>query len=269
VTQPDLRHDPQSGRWTAIAPARQGRPGAEHTDDATCPFCAGNEHLTPPETLRLGDGPTGWAVRVVPNLYPALERQEVVVHGPTHVDSIADVPDPTLDLVAEAWKRRAQDVGGNCFAFLNEGDAGGASQRHSHSQLAWLPEARDGGTLPPYVPVLEQDGLLLACQAAARGAYDSFIAPLSPERSGLGSELLAPAIRLLAASIRRLRRLIEPDLPLNAWLLDGDPWRLELLPRLSRLAGLELGANVYVTPIAPEDAARALAGLERAVEQQP
>lgn len=263
MTSPDLRHDPQSGRWSAVAPARELRPGAEHTNDATCPFCAGNEHLTPPETLRLGDGPTGWAVRVVPNLYPALERQEVVVHGPGNVSSIAEVPDATLDLVAEAWQRRARDVGGNCFAFLNEGDAAGASQRHSHSQLAWLPEPRDGGVLPPHVPVLEDNGLLFACQEAARGPYDSFIAPHLRERSGLASELLAPALRLLAAAVRRLHGLMEPDLPLNAWLLDGDPWRLELLPRVSRLAGLELGANVYVTPLAPEDEARRLEGFRR------
>ena len=92
-----------------------------------------------------------------------------------------------------------------------------------------------------------------------------FIAPLRPERSGLESELLAPAVRLLAAAVRRLHELMGPDLPLNAWLLDGDPWRLELLPRVSRLAGLELGANVYVTSVAPEDAARALAALRHAV----
>jgi UDPglucose--hexose-1-phosphate uridylyltransferase len=265
VTSADLRHDPASGRWSAVAPGRQLRPGAEHTTDANCPFCAGNEHMTPPETLRLGDGPTGWAVRVVPNLYPALERQEVVVQGPVHVASIADVADPTLGLVAEAWQSRAQDVGGNCFAFLNEGEAAGASQRHSHSQLAWLPEARDAGELPRHVPVLEEDGLLLACQEAPRGPFDAFIAPLQPERSGLESELLAPAVRLLAAAVRRLHELMGPDLPLNAWLLDGDPWRLELLPRVSRFAGLELGANVYVTTVAPEDAAQALTALRRAV----
>lgn len=259
MTQPDLRHDPQSGRWSAIAPGRQTRPGADHTNDAACPFCAGSEHLTPPETLRLGEGPTGWAVRVVPNLYPALERQEVVVHGPDHVASIADVPAPTVDLVAEAWQRRAHDVGGNCFAFLNEGDAAGASQRHTHSQLAWLPEARIVGGLAAHVPVVERDGLLLACVEAARAPYEALIAPLRPERSGLASDLLGPALRLLAETIGRLHELLGPEAPVNAWLLDGDPWRIELLPRLSRLAGLELGANVFVTPIAPADAAHALA----------
>jgi galactose-1-phosphate uridylyltransferase len=259
VTPPDLRHDPESGRWSAVAPGRQARPGAAHTTGDDCPFCAGNEHLTPPETLRLGNGPTGWDVRVVPNLYPALERQEVVVHGPEHVASIGAARETTLDAVAEAWQRRARDVGGNCFAFVNEGDAAGASQRHTHSQLAWLPEARVAGELPPHVLVLERDGLLLACPQATRAPYELLIAPVEREPSGLRSELLAPALRLLAAAIRRLQQLVGEELPLNAWLLEGAHWRLELLPRTTRFAGLELGVDVYVTTLAPEEAATALA----------
>jgi galactose-1-phosphate uridylyltransferase len=77
----------------------------------------------------------------------------------------------------------------------------------------------------------------------------------------LASELLEPALVLLAAAIRRLHELAGADLPLNAWLLDGTHWRIELLPRSTRFAGLELGANVYVTTLAPEDAAEALQGL--------
>ncbi|MFL5961136.1 MAG: hypothetical protein ACJ75G_12840 [Gaiellaceae bacterium] len=261
MTQPDLRHDPQSGRWSAVAPRRQARPGAGHTTDETCPFCAGSEHLTPPETLRLGDGPTGWGVRVVPNLYPALERQEVVVHGPEHVASLADVRETTLDAVAEAWRRRAREIGGNCFAFVNEGDAAGASQWHSHSQLAWLPERRVAGELPAHVPVLARDGLLVACPEATRAPYELFVAPRDSEPSGFRSELLGPALRLLAAAVRRLRQIAGDEVPFNAWLVEGAHWRLELLPRTTRFAGLELGADVYVTALAPEGAATELAEL--------
>src|SRR5579862_5340039 len=99
-----LVRDPVAGRWVAFAPARAARPGADAPagdEQADCPFCAGHEGRTPPETLRLGDEPTGWDVRVVPNLYPALERQEVVIHGPEHRRSVAELPDATLDLVAE------------------------------------------------------------------------------------------------------------------------------------------------------------------------
>jgi UDPglucose--hexose-1-phosphate uridylyltransferase len=263
----DLRHDPMTGRWSAIAPSRADRPGAAAPavdDPGDCPFCAGHEDRTPPETLRLGDGATGWGVRVVPNLYPALERQEVVIHGPAHVHSIGELDDDTLDLVAEAWQRRAREAGGVCFPILNEGHDAGASLPHSHSQLAWLPGpapnviAERG--LPEVIEVLARDGVTAGCPVVSRVPYEVLIAPSSTEPDGLRSDLLAPALRLLAELVRRLQRLQgAPLVPLNAWLHDGPHWHLELFPRTTRLAGLELGAGVYIEPVAPETAARELA----------
>jgi UDPglucose--hexose-1-phosphate uridylyltransferase len=260
---PDIRHDPMTGRWVAVAPARATRPGASAPatdDEADCPFCAGHEDRTPPETLRLGDGPTGWQVRVVPNLYPALERQEVVIHGPEHVHSVGELSDATLDLVAEAWQRRARDTGGICFPILNEGREAGASLPHSHSQLAWLPAPAPNVIvergLPELVPVLERDGVTAGCPFASRVPYEVLVAPSRGEPEGLRSDLLAPALRLLAELVRRLQRIEGATLvPLNAWLHEGPNWHLELVPRTTRLAGLELGAGVYINPVAPEEAA--------------
>jgi UDPglucose--hexose-1-phosphate uridylyltransferase len=256
----DLRHDLLTGRWVAVAPARAARPFGE---EAGCPFCAGHEDETPPETLRLGDGPTGWDVRVVPNLYPALDRQEVVIHGPRHVESFGALGDATLDLVAEAWQRRARDAGGICFPLLNEGVEAGASRPHSHSQLAWLPApapqvvAERG--LPEVIEVVERDGVTAGCPVASRVPYEVLIAPSRGEHDALRSDLLAPALRLLAELIRRLQRVRGEELvPLNAWVHDGPEWHIELFPRTSRLAGLELGAGIYVNAVAPEDAAAAL-----------
>jgi UDPglucose--hexose-1-phosphate uridylyltransferase len=266
VTPADIRHDPMTGRWVAIAPARAERPGASELasdEEAGCPFCAGHEDRTPPETLRLGDGPTGWDVRVVPNLYPALERQEVVIHGPTHVHSFGELTDATIDLVAEAWQRRARDTGGNCFPMLNEGHEAGASLPHSHSQLAWLPATAPAVIaergLPEVIGVLERDGVSAGCPVASRVPYEVLIAPSRSEPEGLRSDLLAPALRVLAELVRRLQVIRDaPLVPLNAWLHDGPHWHLELFPRTTRLAGLELGAGVYIDPVAPEEAAAAL-----------
>ncbi|NUR76037.1 MAG: hypothetical protein HOQ28_07120, partial [Thermoleophilia bacterium] len=213
----------------------------------------------------LGDGPTGWNVRVVPNLYPALERQEVVIHGPDHVRSVGELSDGTLDLVAEAWQRRARDVGGRCIPIHNEGYEAGASLPHSHSQLAWLPAPPPAAVaergLPEVVRLLERDGVTAGCPVASRVPYEVLIAPVRAEPEGLRSELLAPALRLLAELVRRLQQIRnETPVPLNAWLHDGPHWHLELFPRTTRLAGLELGAGVYVNPVAPEQAAAELGG---------
>jgi UDPglucose--hexose-1-phosphate uridylyltransferase len=269
----DLRHDPMSGRWVAVAPDRARRPGAGRpADDSpeTCPFCAGHEDRTPPETLRLGEGPSGWDVRVVPNLYPALERQEVVVHGHGHALSVAELPDATLELVAEAWQRRARDIGGHCFPLVNEGHDAGASLAHSHSQLAWLPVPAPAVVaergLPEVIDVLARDGLVAGCPVASRVPYEVLIAPARAEPDALRSDLLAPALCLLAELVRRLHRVRgEPLVPLNAWLHEGPHWHLELFPRITRLAGLELGAGVYIDAVAPERAAAEL-GAELGAE---
>jgi UDPglucose--hexose-1-phosphate uridylyltransferase len=221
----------------------------------TCPFCGGREHLTPPETLVL-PAQGEWQVRVVPNLYPAFDRHEVVVHARDHLRSIADLGDAHLDLIAEAWRRRRADAPQRYLhALINEGRAAGASLSHTHSQLVWLRHA------PPAEPpregetVAEDDGLIAWSPRLARVPYELAVAPIELERDGLRSERLGPALRLVADLVRRLRAL-EGDIPLNAWLHDHESgWRIVVFPRLSVLAALELGAAVYVNTLAPEEAA--------------
>jgi UDPglucose--hexose-1-phosphate uridylyltransferase len=248
-----------------IAPGRAKRPGAARlqldppsVDElASCPFCAGHEEMTPPQTLVLpeqGD----WKVRVVPNLYPALERQEVVVHSRRHIRSIADADDDELELVAEAWRRRAADEPGYVFALLNEGREAGASLAHSHSQLVWLREPPPARVQPRAELVFEQDGVVVACPWASRVPYETVIAPTEPEAEALESKRLALALKLLAETVRRLQRL-EGHVPLNAWLEQSpDDWRIVLFPRLTILAGLELGAGIHVNTLPPEEAAARL-----------
>ena len=245
-----------------IAPGRAKRPGAARPlldppspgELASCPFCAGHEDMTPPQTLVLpeqGD----WKVRVVPNLYPALERQEVVVHSRRHIRSIAEADDNELELVAEAWRRRAADEPGYVFPLLNEGREAGASLAHSHSQLVWLPEPPPPQARPRAETVFEQDGVAVACPWASRVPYETVIAPTEPEPDAVESAQLAPALKLLADAVRRLQRL-EGQVPLNAWLeRSPDDWRLVLFPRLNILAGLELGASTFVNTMPPEEAA--------------
>jgi UDPglucose--hexose-1-phosphate uridylyltransferase len=229
-----------------------------------CPFCAGREDRTPPETLRVGDGPTGWSVRVVPNLYPAFERQEVVVHTPRHARTVAELTDDELALVARAWSERRRAVpDGYLHALVNEGREAGASLPHTHSQLVWLPEA------PPeaqhavdrerWSVVLERRGLVLACPYASRMPYELVIAPAEPRASAFEDDLLPEALALLAEGVRRIHATAGAA-PLNAWLHDGGDWHLEVLPRLSILAGVELGAGWSINALAPEDAAAALHG---------
>ena len=270
-----------------IAPGRARRPGAggARIDDPTpeeldaCPFCEGREHRTPPETLALperepADAP-GWKVRVVPNLYPAFERQEVVVHTPRHARSFAELADDEVATVAEAWRRRRRAVpNGYLHALVNEGRAAGASLTHTHSQLVWLKddppelEAERGADCgvcerltddATTLGVADRDGVALLAAFAGRVPYELLIAPLwhGDEGGGFESARLVSALALLADAIRRLRA-VEGPVPWNAWLHDGPHWHIEVVPRLTVFAGIELGAGLYVNTLPPETAAAAL-----------
>jgi UDPglucose--hexose-1-phosphate uridylyltransferase len=213
--------------------------------------------MTPPQTLALPEEGE-WRVRVVPNLYPALDRQEVVVHSRRHVRSLAELEDDELDLVAEAWRRRAEAHGGYVHALVNEGREAGSSLPHSHSQLVWLPQPPTPRGRPRGEIVVQQDHLVASCPWASRLPYETVIAPAEPDPAGLASKRIGPALRLLAAVVRRLH-LLEGPVPLNAWVEhDERDWRVVLLPRLTVIAGLELGAGIFVNTLPPEQAAERL-----------
>jgi UDPglucose--hexose-1-phosphate uridylyltransferase len=189
-------------------------------------------------------------VRVVPNLYPAFERQEVVIHSPEHLRSFAELDDEQVGLVAEAWEERAAD-----FAFINEGRLAGASLPHSHSQLVWteLPP-EDTTPLPPMLeqyPLRRRGGVVAAVHPFGAAPYESLVAPEQ------GGGELADGLVLLRDLVRRLQA-VEGKRPWNAWLHHGPPWHLHFVPRLTALAGIELGAGIYVNVLPPERAAERL-----------
>ena len=205
------------------------------------------------------DGP-GWQVRVVPNLYPAFARQEVVIHAPSHVRSFAELDDAQVEAVAEAWLLRGvagvEDGLGYLHALVNEGRAAGASLPHSHSQLVWLDDeppavAGESGNAERLAAredlvVAERGGAVALVHEAGRAPYESVILQRDAP--------LQTVLLLLRDLVRRLRA-VEGPVPWNAWL---HPGHLELVPRISVFAGVELGAGIWVNAVAPEAAAAAL-----------
>jgi UDPglucose--hexose-1-phosphate uridylyltransferase len=253
-----------------FAPGRSGRPGAwlPEIEPATkeelesCPFCAGREDRTPPQTLVLGDP---WRVRVVPNLYPAFERQEVVIHSPEHVRSFAELDDDQIALVARAWlERRAAEPDGELLAIVNEGRLAGASLPHSHSQLIWMddPPPAIAAEHPERLPELlvgeleRRGGVVAAVHPVGAGPYECLIGPVDEEGS------LADGLVLLRDLVRRLHDA-EGVRPWNAWFHSGPPWHLHFAPRLTALAAIELGAGIFINVLPPEQAADRLSRSPR------
>jgi UDPglucose--hexose-1-phosphate uridylyltransferase len=159
---PELRRDELSGCWVLLAPGRAARPhtfpassGDARTAPAGCPFCPGNEQMTPPEVYRTGGGAPdtpGWRVRVVPNLYPivggheagpgATGAHEVVVLSPAHEASFARLDEQQAAEVLTVLRDRARHhlAAGRAFVqvVINHGVAAGASIEHPHAQIVAL-----------------------------------------------------------------------------------------------------------------------------------
>jgi UDPglucose--hexose-1-phosphate uridylyltransferase len=194
------------------------------------------------------------------------------------VRSLAEVGEDELAPVGIAWEQRIGAARAEGFPYvqilLNEGREAGASLPHSHSQLVWLRETPPEpgaeltnlqaescalcALLAEHEPLTidSADGMRLLAHPAGRAPYELLIAPTEHRPDG-DADLFAAALRLLREGISRLRG-VEGPVPINAWAHGGGHWHLEVLPRLTVLAGLELGAGLYVNSTPPEEAAAAL-----------
>jgi UDPglucose--hexose-1-phosphate uridylyltransferase len=293
-----LRRDPVTGQWTILAPERRTRPRDTRGDAApACPFCIGNEHLTPPEIDAFRDPGSlpdtpGWRVRVVPNKYPALPgMHEVIAHSPDHARDLEELDTEQAAAVMEMYGRRlgAQlENGARAVTIIcNRGPRAGASLMHPHSQLFATPtipahlldelenlsrfhnrygaclvceeieRARDDGR------VVLDDGIMAWVPAAPAWPFGLWLAPqghAADLRETDPAEVAAGLQRCLTATLE-----VTDGAPLNYWLhtapADGAGtfhWHFELAPRLQALAGFELGTGMAICEVDPQAAAREL-----------
>jgi len=174
----DLRKDPVTGRWVIVSADRQKRPSDFNLAAPTmlgreqCPFCPGQESLTPPEILayRHASAPNGpgWDLRVVPNRFPALHVEgtldpqgdgmfdrmngigahEVIIETPDHEKSLATMDAREVGRLLGAFRERIVDLKRDfrlkyMLVFKNHGAGAGATLSHPHSQLIALPIVPD------------------------------------------------------------------------------------------------------------------------------
>lgn len=167
---PELRRDPVTGHWVCLAPGRASRPealpgrrSAEAATDPDCPFCEGNEAMTPPEVAAVRAGSEadqpGWEVRVIPNLFPPFSSEdghadmgnplrtygpalgvcEVIVHSPDHRRWLPYLSASHAELVMvttfQRYRRHRVQGVGTVLALYNHGREAGASLAHPHGQL--------------------------------------------------------------------------------------------------------------------------------------
>jgi UDPglucose--hexose-1-phosphate uridylyltransferase len=229
-----------------------------------------------------------------PDLFHAVAAHgahEVIVNAPESVLSLADLPPERLAAAMEVWRERMR-VHGECAytqLIVNERREAGASLEHTHSQLYALDfvpaeVARERERCGAYATRTMGRGLLedLIAEEVRRGerivAVDDEAVLVAPFGSRFPFQLmLAPRVprmrfedegalgaALLHDGLSRLKRHFGSSPPLNMWVRTAPRgaehfcWRIDVAPRLTHLAGLELSSGVNLNIVAPEHAAAVL-----------
>jgi len=185
------------------------------------------------------------------------------------------------------------------LVFKNHGELAGASLEHSHSQLIALPvvprrvqeeldgslkyfgyrercvycdivrhEARDSRRV-----VLETEQFLAIAPYASRFAFETWIVPRRHEShfENAESTVMRNLAWVVRATLRKMDRVLEwpaynlvvHSSPAQDGPLEHYHWHIELIPKISKVAGFEWGTGFYINPTPPEEAAEFLreAGL--------
>jgi len=248
--------------------------------------------LTPP-----GDGagqPAQDGARARPEMFislPASGAHEVIINGPQPVLSLADLPADQVATAVEVWRERmrAHSASACVQLIVNERRQAGASLPHTHAQLYaldFVPLAvarereRSGAyatrtmgqsllgdlvaeevRLGERIVAIDDEAVLMA-PYASRLPFQLMLAPRRPRARFEEGEPCGTA--LLHDGLCRLARHLGTSPPLNLWVrtaprgADHFCWRIDVVPRLTHLAGLELSTELSVNIVAPERAAALL-----------
>jgi UDPglucose--hexose-1-phosphate uridylyltransferase len=178
--------------------------------------------------------------------------------------------------------------------FKNHGSAAGASLEHSHSQLIALPivprqvkEEVDGARQHysfkercVFCDILRQE-LSSGLRVIAENADFAAIAPYAPRfpfetwvlpkrHQAHFEEAPRQEIETLARMIKNVlqrmnRTLVNPPYnlivhssPFFDQTTDFYHWHVEIMPKLTKVAGFEWGSGFYINPTSPEEAAQVL-----------
>jgi len=169
----EIRYDRMYDTHVIIAPERLHRPecGSDLKtieSSGICPFCEGNESMTPPEIFAIRDSNSFaneplWKTRVVPNLYKAVKIEapyqhhygtfeywegfgahEIVIDTPNHHTSMTQWNESEIEFWLKTLRQRVGDLRRDhriayLSLFKNEGQLSGSTQNHSHTQIIGLP----------------------------------------------------------------------------------------------------------------------------------
>jgi len=222
---------------------------------------------------------------------------EVIIETPHHDRKMADFEVSEVEDVLIAFRERIRVARQDrrfqyVMVFKNHGSPAGASLDHAHSQLVALPivpkrvaEEVQGAKAhyletktcifcdiinqerTAQVRVIEHsDGFIALAPFASRFPFETWVLPQAHSASYEREEGYGGLAQVLLGVLRRIDRVLD-DPPFNI-LLHTSPfsepdspyyhWHLEVIPKLTKVAGFEWGSGFYINPTPPEEAARFL-----------
>jgi UDPglucose--hexose-1-phosphate uridylyltransferase len=281
--------DVKTQRWVVISPARTKRPDSSQESKIptatakVCPFCAGNEHATPPEVYRIGPGgkdELGWIVRVVPNKYPITDIHEVFIHSMSHTDNVDKLPLSQVTQILTCYRdrSRAHENDGQVLIFCNHGIHAGASLAHPHSQLVVVPKQinLDSLSREPINNIVEENSHFVTyCPDFSQWPYETWIAPKaeSDKYGDIEEKMIGELAGVLQRALQKIEHIwhgssIRPkdrqneSFMYNYYISHGQNWFIRIIPRFIHRAGFELGTGLNVNIIDPTEAARELSNVK-------
>lgn len=180
------------------------------------------------------------------------------------------------------------------MVFKNYGSAAGASLEHAHSQIIALPivptrvrEEIDGAKnyflykdrcvfcdiirqelRQRNRVITENNGFISIAPFASRFPFETWILPKTHQPSYELTEApsYGQAAEILSDTLRKLKQVLD-DPPYNYIIhtssfpeqdRDYYHWHIEIIPKLTKVAGFEWGTGFYINPTPPEEAAEYL-----------
>lgn len=263
-----------------VSEKRAKRPHLHGKRKVSCPFCPGNEDMTPPEVLKRTRPDGSWYIRVFPNAYPfvrpdnvdAYGYHEVVVETCEHGRAFHELSAGQIAEIIEVWGEREYYMYEDprieyVSIFKNHGAEAGASIPHAHSQIAAISfvPPRVEYRLRKYPPtqaihIFSGEFWSVVAPLNPRFAYEVRIQPRFPvyhvyEMNYVQRFELA---QILKGILQRVSEVVDAY---NVVVFTSPrrgmvPVHLEVYPRKNRHAGFELGTGAYVVPVSPETTAR-------------
>jgi UDPglucose--hexose-1-phosphate uridylyltransferase len=220
---------------------------------------------------------------------------EVIIECPDHNMTLSSMPLKSVEDTLWAFHHRMMDLKKDkrfkyILVFKNEGDDAGASLEHTHSQLIALPivphlveeelyqsqkyynykercifcDIIRQETSSKLRVTSENEDFIAIAPFASRSPFEIMIMPKKHESNFMSSDSFSLLSQIIQRTLKQIDKVLE--LPPYNMMIHTSPfkdeendyyhWHIEIIPKLTKIAGFEWGSGFHINPTPPEEAAK-------------